>query len=136
MSRGVGILVGLMLVSSTSESVVGRALRWAAEREVATGGTVSLGLPHDLKTASSDGLVDIAVLRDGRRCVLLKTKITYKGNFDGLVSCSAPLLPGEVISGGKTPREYISLSGHQLFEELYVRRRIDDHSFEVFFDLN
>jgi hypothetical protein len=33
-------------------------------------------------------------------------------------------------------REYVTLAGHALFEELYVRRRIDDRSFEVYFDLH
>jgi len=58
----------------------------------------------------------------------------YKENFDGLVVCTAPLHANEVHerNGGS----WISLAGFGVFEELYVRRQVDDHTYQVFFDLN
>lgn len=111
-------------------------LRWVLTRDVASDGAVSLKLPPDLTSASRDGLVHVAALADGRRCVLLKTKVGYKDNFDAQLLCSGPLHPEEMKSAGAPPRQYISLAGHGIFEELYLRRRIDDRTFEVYFDLN
>jgi len=85
---------------------------------------------------SADGFAQVAMLADKRCCVLLKTRIGYKGNFEGVLLCSAPLHPGEIVHAGAPAREYITLPGQGVFEELYLRRRIDERRFDVYFDLN
>ena len=88
-------------------------------------------LAHMAATGTASGLRT----RDGRFCVLLKTTIGWKGNFQGIFCSDGPLLPSEII-GGATRRAYISIGDEYLFQELYIRRRYSDRCFAVYFDLN
>lgn len=117
-----------------SERVPHSVFEWIQGRNIVAGSTQSLGLPAPLSGASKDGKVYVARLSDGRLCVMLKTHIGYKENFKGAVRCSAPLRKNEVVLNAERP--YFSLAGHGIFEELYIRKQISDHEFEVFFDLN
>ncbi len=74
-------------------------------------------------------------MTDGHFCILLKYELGWKGNFAGMFYCDRPLLPSE-IAEDPSGRTYISIVGYGVFEELYVKRRIDDKAFDVFFDLN
>lgn len=110
-------------------------LQWVAARELGVG-PVTLSLPPQLAAASNDGLVHVASLSDGRRCVLLKTAIGYKDNFEGVVRCSEPLQRDEVATAGAPPRRYVHLVGQGPFEELYLHDQLDDRTYAVYFDLN
>jgi hypothetical protein len=86
------------------------------------------------------GSVPIAHLRDGRTCFLFVTKVGYKDNFEGVASCTQPLLPKETASAHGTYGPSIALSNciHTcgVFEELYVRHARDDRTYDVYYDLN
>lgn len=107
-------------------------MQWATAQNVPRGEMRSLALPPEIPSA--DGQAVVTTTEDGRRCVLVRTAIGYKDNFDGIFVIDAPLRAGEVIEDPSRP--YLSLPIGQLFEELYIRRRIDERAFEVFFDLN
>jgi hypothetical protein len=109
-------------------------VEWAAAQDVMRGATEALPLPPALVRHSAERRAHVAHTRDGRRCVLVKTDIGYKGNFKGIVACDAPLRPEELVE--KAPRPYLTLPGVEMFEELYVSSRIDDRAYRVFFDLN
>lgn len=113
-----------------------RVLAWAASEAMARGTTVERPLPSDLRQASAEGQVHIARLQDGHTCILLKKRVEYKGNFDGVLRCTRALHASELVSPPRVPRAYVSLGDHGIFEELYVRRRVDPSTFEVFFDLH
>jgi hypothetical protein len=135
------ILGGLFITACHTEgNIVKResddVLTWASSQGVAPGDTRSLRLPDNLVHSSADGSVLVAALHDGRHCTLLKKKIGHKDNFEGMVACSAAVGSGEIAAHGSPPREYLSFPGHGVFEELYIRKRIDDRTFEVYFDLN
>lgn len=110
-------------------------MRWVTAQNVPPRTTQSLQLPPDLAGHSQDGQVHVAHLADGRLCVLRKTRIGYKDNFEGELLCSGPLRPEEIVGSGG-PRPYVSLPGHGLFEELYIRQQHDARRLDVFFDLN
>lgn len=135
-------MLGVLLLTAchTEGDIVKResddVFTWASSQRVAPGETQSLRLPERLAHASHDGFVHVAALRDGRQCTLLKKTVGYKENFEGIVACSAAVRSGEIAAHGSPPREYLSFPGHGLFEELYIRKRIDERTFEVYFDLN
>jgi hypothetical protein len=112
------------------------ALQWALAQVLPAGSVEALKLPPEFVGVSADGLVHVAALDDGRRCALLKTKIGYKSNFEGMLVCTGALTPAELASISGPSRTYVDLAGLGLFEELYVRRCIDERTFEVYFDLN
>ena len=124
----VGVLVGC------SERVPRSVFEWVQGRNIAAGSTQSLDLPASLRGGSKDGKVHVARLSDGRLCVMLKTRIGFKDNFKGAVRCSDPLRKNEVVKNSKRP--YLSLAGHGIFEELYIRKQINEHEYKVLFDLN
>jgi hypothetical protein len=108
---------------------------WVAGQDLAPGASRSLALPMSLAGHSADGRVQAARTADGRRCVLVKTRTGYKGNFEGLMYCDAPLRPGEIVQPGGAPA-YVSLPELGVFEELYIRKQVDAQLYEVYFDLN
>lgn len=109
-------------------------LAWVQGQDLSGGTTRSLQLPEELRRASVDGQIVAARLADGRLCVLTKTSMGFKENFDGTVRCTDPLRPNEIVEAPARP--YLSLAGHGIFEELYIRRRTGDSELMVFFDLN
>jgi hypothetical protein len=93
--------------------------------------TLSPDLAHLSATGTACGLRT----PDGRNCVLLKTSIGWKENFEGIFCSDGPLQPSEII-GNETDRAYISIGDQDLFQELYIRTRYSDRCFAVYFDLN
>lgn len=109
-------------------------LQWVQARDLASGTTHTLELPPELRSASADGKVVAARLGDGRLCVLAKTRIGFKDNFEGVVRCSGPLHAEEIVEDSERP--YLSLVGHGIFEELYIRERTGNTELTVYFDLH
>ena len=110
-------------------------LRWVQEQNVPTDTAAELTLPPQLLGASEDGSVQAARTRDGRLCILLKKRIGWKSNFEGLLCCDSPLQDDELIESG-VGDAYISLPGLGIFEELYIRKAHGREFFDVYFDLN
>jgi hypothetical protein len=123
-----------MLGMVCDDEVPPPVLEWVQARDLASGTTHALELPPELRGASEDGKVVAARLSDGRLCVLLKTRIGFKDNFEAVVRCSAPLRAEEIVEDPERP--YLSLSGHGIFEELYIRKRIGSAELTVYFDLH
>jgi hypothetical protein len=96
-----------------------------------------LPLPPELEGESENHRATVARLDADRVCVLVKTDIGFKGNFEGLLFCSAPLKKGELIEAPQgDSRSYVSLETSAELEELYVRKQVDARTLEVYFDLN
>ena len=128
------VLMGTACGSSRSDDQ--SVLSWGIKQKVPSGRTREVILPESLRKASADQRVTIAQLADGRTCILLKKKIGWKDNFDASLCCSGPLKRREIIKDANQSPNYISLPGHGVFEELYIRRTRDDRTFDVYFDLN
>lgn len=110
-------------------------LEWAVGQGVPAGASVELTLPAALASFSEGGVIQTARTSDGRYCVLMKKRVGWKDNFEGLVCCDDALQQREVVEP-QTGAAYISLAGLGIFEELYIRKRYSDRLFEVYFDLN
>ena len=84
-------------------------------------------------SAKADALA--ARLADGRACALITTEIGNKGNFRGILVCSAPLHTDEMHKDA-SGRAYISVPEVFELEELYLSGPAIDGVYPVFFDLN
>src|SRR5215470_7591447 len=108
---------------------------WATGQQIPKGTSTRSQLPSTLAHLTEDGSVEIAHTNDERFFILLKKKIGWKGNFEGVLYVDQGLKQSERIepqSGGS----YISLPGFGIFEELYIRKQNSDQLFDVYFDLN
>ena len=114
--------------------------RWASQQPVPLGEVRGVKLPPETIGFATDRPVQIVRLKDGRTCFLFKTHVGYKDNFEGVASCTQPLLPSELLPAHDTYGPSISLTNCVracgVFEELYVRRARDDRTYDVYFDLN
>lgn len=113
-----------------------RVLAFAAQELLEPGTTTTISIPPPLRRTSRDGQVHVARLRDRNTCILLKKKIGYKDNFEGTLHCTRPFSTSEIIENEVSSRSYISLTGHGIFEELYIRRRVSLDVIRVYFDLH
>lgn len=113
-------------------------LAWASAQDVPAGESRRLQLPPELESQSVDHRATVARPDARRICVLVKTVIGWKENFEGVLHCNAPLQPGEYVDPPAEPggSSYISLDGDADLQELYVRKKLDAQSYEVYFDLN
>jgi hypothetical protein len=121
--------------SVSDEPQLARILTWASAQPLTAGSSHQFALPARWAATSHGGTVNIGRSNDGRTCVLLKKQIGWKENFAGTVACDRPLLAKEVAADAKS-RSYMTLPGEGVFEELYISRRLSDHRFDVYFDLN
>lgn len=111
-------------------------LEWVAKQDVPPGKAHELPLPPELAHQSCEGKVHAAHLGDGRLCVLLKTSIGWKGNFEGVFSCDAPLHPDEITRHADDQPPFICLAGYGIFQELYLHSPRLERTMRVYFDLN
>lgn len=102
------------------------------ERPPLGAGANDLALPKRLAKLSVDATAHVLVTDTASRCLLLKTSIGWKDNFEGDLCCEAPLPPDSAGAGSKP----IVSVGDPPFEELYVRERMNPHWAKVYFDLN
>jgi hypothetical protein len=126
--------------SAVSSSDIATLRAWATRQGVPLGTERSVKLPSGTIAFAKDSYVPIVHLKDGRTCFLLTTELGYKDNFEGIVSCTQPLLPSETVPAQGTYGPYIALTNCVracgVFEELYVRHVRDDRTYDVYFDLN
>ena len=97
-------------------------------------------LPDDLAEIIPQDIVEVLRTRDNRYCVLVKTYIGWKDNFEGTFYCNKPLSEDELIKID-LDRVYIHIKGQYYptyyLHHLYVRKSYDDNRrFEVYFDLH
>jgi hypothetical protein len=104
---------------------------WLQTQNLAPGEHDAIELPAQFRLTSANGTVDVVVSPTGRIAFLLKTSIGWKHNYEGYVYSTEPLQPQEFFLG-YGDREAIELSKG---EQPFVERKIDDHTYEVFFDL-
>jgi len=92
-------------------------------------------LPMQWARLSNSGMFHGARTDDGRTCILLTTRVSWKDNFEGVFFCDAPVRDAEILSRGTQPA-VLSIAGAGIFEELYIRKTHDPQWFDVYFDLN
>jgi hypothetical protein len=109
---------------------------WGMKQGVRPGDVSKTTLPPGLISFGRNATLHIAHLKDGRYCFLLVTTVGYKDNFDGVLWCTLPLKPSEIVPAEKDRASYVSLPGYGIFEELYIRQARSDRMFDVYFDLN
>lgn len=110
-------------------------LKWAMAFGLPRDGARAVDLPAHFAHKTAQGKADILHTADGRYCVLLKNSVGWKGNFEGVLYCSEPFRPEEIVND-LHGRSYVAIPGWQPFEELYVRKHYDDRWLNVYFDLN
>jgi hypothetical protein len=110
-------------------------LDWAKGEALFSLGVVELSLPERFAEAAADGIATALRTDDGRYFVLLKQTVGWKGNFEGVICCDAPLRSTELIQS-QGERSYISIDDYVPFHELYVREGHGAECCEVYFDLN
>lgn len=65
--------------------------------------------------------------------ILLKTKITYKDNFEALLYHTFHDISKYIFLNKK---QYLNIPYSGIFEELYVKKVLSNHLIEAYFDLN
>jgi hypothetical protein len=134
------LLAGCSAAPTVSSSDIAALRDWASKQNVPLGTVRSVKLPAGTFAFAKDRSVPIVHLKDGRTCFLLTTDLGYKDNFEGIVSCTQPLLPNETVPAQGTYGPYVALTNCVracgVFEELYIRRTRDDRTYDVYFDLN
>jgi len=133
------LFAGCSAGRAVSSSDIATLRDWASQQNVPLGTVRDVSPPAG--TAAAPGTpVTILHLKDGRTCFLLKTHVGYKDNFEGIASCTQPLHSNETIPAQGTYGPYIALAdcvrACGAFEELYIRRALDDRNYDVYFDLN
>jgi hypothetical protein len=125
-----------------SQSETETILNWATKQGVKPSTVGSSVLPSGLVWFGAGDTIDIAHLKDNRYCFLLRT-VFYGhdySNWEGVMSCSGPVLQSEIFPPENAYPRTISLTGCKpgcgAFEQLFVRRQRNDHTFDVYFDLN
>jgi hypothetical protein len=134
------LLAGCAPATALRASDLTALRRWAIQQHVPAGEVRGVKLPPGTIGFTPTSPVKIVHLKDGRTCFLLLTKLEYKDNFEGVLSCTKPLLPSENVPAHGTYGPSISLTNCVracgVFEELYVRKARDDRTDDVYFDLN
>ncbi|HAA30769.1 MAG TPA: hypothetical protein DCE56_27590 [Cyanobacteria bacterium UBA8553] len=114
-------------------------LDWVMALYLPRGTAWEFQLPDHLANITAQGTVEALRTVDNRYCVLLKTYIGFKDNFEGTLYCNRPLSPNEIM-GEPQDGAYICIKGNYYpyysFKELYVRKRHDNCRFEVYYDLH
>jgi hypothetical protein len=133
-------LAGCSVAPTVSSSDIATLRDWSVRQSVPLGTVRGVKLPAGSFAFAKDRFVQIVRLKDGRTCFLLTTELGYKDNFEGIVSCTQPLLPNETVPAQGRYGRYIALTNCVracgVFEELYVRNERDDRTYDVYFDLN
>lgn len=94
---------------------------------------LEMRLPAKFKKLSVDGKVTAVLVSDGRYCILLKSSIGWKNNFQGILYIQNDLKRDEILEADG--RTYISVSGIPPFEELYLNEKKGEGIYLVYFDL-
>jgi hypothetical protein len=104
---------------------------WLQTQNLAVGEHDAIELPAQFRMTSVNGTVDVVVSPTGQISFLLKTSIGWKQNYEGYLYSTEPLWQLRSFLG-YGDREAIEFSKG---EHPFVERKIDDRTYEVFFDL-
>jgi len=102
-----------------------------ASKHVA-GVTYDFAVPSQFTGISHNNKVDFVVNANGRIVILAKSASGYKGNYEGFIYSSTPLLPQDFEPG------YGGATTLNMFGDApnpFVRSKLDSQFCEVFFDL-
>jgi hypothetical protein len=128
------VLVPLFLCGSyyivTRPDVTGIAA-WLQTQRLAPGGHDGVELPAQFRSSAANGTVDVFVSPNGRIIFLLKTSIGWKHNYEGFIHSTAPFSAAD-FAEGYNGRDII---GIEFFGQPAIERKVDDQTYEVFFDL-
>lgn len=104
---------------------------WLREQNLPAGEYTDVELPARFALAAHGGTVDVVVAPTGRIAFLLKTSVGWKQNYEGYVYATSPLGSGEFFDDyyGRACIKFTE------YEHPVVECRIDDQTYEVFFDL-
>ncbi|MEX2187453.1 MAG: hypothetical protein WD875_11685 [Pirellulales bacterium] len=105
--------------------------QWVREQNLAPGVHEHIALPFPHAHRADNGTIDVVVSPDGRITFLLKTHIGWKQNYEGYVYSTEPFGAGEFV------RDYYGRTNinNREFGDPVVRRRVDERTYEVYFDL-
>ena len=107
-------------------------MQWLDTTHAPPGADGSVDLPMNLAHAAVDEKVWIGA-GPGGRCVLTKTKLGAKDNFEGRLCCVGDL---PVVTTTPAGARITSAADGGVLEELYVRALHPPSWAEVYFDLN
>jgi hypothetical protein len=124
-------LFGGAVTSEACDAILG----WVATLALPPGAARELEVPDEVASLKGRRVVHALRTADGRYFVLLKSVLGWKGNFEGTLCCDKPLRPDELV-GAQGQRPYISVGSVSPWQELYVRGRLSERRFKVYFDLN
>ncbi len=116
-----------------------KVINWVKEQNIPADTACKLQLPPHLAGIAKENVVRAMHTRDGRYCILLKTYIGYKHNFEGIFYSDSPL-PESEIALSCYGKNCIYIQGKDSwqydFYELYVRNELADGRWEVYYNLN
>jgi hypothetical protein len=109
-------------------------LDWITTQNLPLDMTHEFQLPPHLANITTNGKIQVIHKTDDRYCLLLKTYIGGKDNFEGIFYCHPPVSEKVAVIEDKT---VIYIEGKYCPEPFFVRKRYDDnYRFEVYFDLH
>jgi hypothetical protein len=114
-----------------------KALQWAETVSLPADSVAMVKLPPELRSYAVDGQGEVAKLTDGRVCVLLVRAERGHGNFEGLFACSGDVTEIYDEPNPNAVEESIHLrvdAGRMSY--MFIRKKYDDRTFAVYFDLN
>ena len=116
-----------------------KVINWVKEQNIPSHKACQLQLPPHLAGIAKENVVQAIHTRDNRYCVLLKTYIGYKQNFEGTFYSDSPL-PESEIGPSWYGNDCIYIEGEDSlkngFFELYVRNKLADGRLEVYYNLS
>ncbi len=92
-------------------------------------------LPQSLATGLASDQVDALRTENDLICVLIKTSIGWKENFEGRLCCNKMLDPDQIVTH-IPDKPYLMIAGYYPFEELYLHKDHGGGVYDVYFDLN
>jgi hypothetical protein len=110
-------------------------LAWVAKQNLPVGSSQLLVAPVELAVPSHEHAVYAKHLADGRTCILVKTSIGYKDNFEGVLACDGPLAPQEIVADAGPRRVCLDLLD-PTFRDLIIRGPRGPNALNVYFDWN
>jgi hypothetical protein len=132
-------LIQLNFQKRVSLSECQKVINWVKEQKIPANTVCQLQLPPHLAGIAKENVVQVIHTRDNRYCILLKTYIGYKKNFEGIFYSDNPLPEDEIEPSWDNYffREYEGENSCKYdFYTLHIRNNLDDGRWEVYYNLS